>query len=130
MKVLIGIDDTDIADSPGTGQLARRVAGEIHRAGGRPLGITRHQFLMDPRIAYTGHNRGICVGIEWEQPLENLDFVFGLVKQWSSAGSDPRVCIAAAESVNHGVMIWGERAMRDVLTMAEAVARAGESGLL
>ena len=51
--VLIGIDDTDFGDSPGTGQLARRVSNEITRLGGKPLGITRHQFLVDPRIPYT-----------------------------------------------------------------------------
>jgi hypothetical protein len=91
--VLIGIDDTDYGDSPGTGQLARRVSGEINRFGGKPLGITRHQFLIDPRIPYTGHNRGICVATDWEGPIADIEFVFDWVRGASAEGSDPGVCM-------------------------------------
>ena len=79
--IFIGVDDTDFGDSPGTGQLAQRLSKEITRRGGKPLGITRHQFLMDPRIPYTGHNRGICIGVDWTRPLVELDFVFDLVRE-------------------------------------------------
>ncbi len=127
--VLIGIDDTDFGDSPGTGQLARRVSNEIARFGGKPLGITRHQFLVDPRIPYTAHNRGICVAIQWIGLATELEFVFDLVGQWSAEGSDPGVCIAAAEAATQEIVAWGESAMRDVLTMEDARALARRSGL-
>src|ERR1700761_2139441 len=85
--VLIGIDDTDSADSPGTGQLARRVSQEICRCGGVLIGTTRHQFLVDPAIPYTGHNRGICVAVGWEGAVTELEFVFELMAGWAAEGS-------------------------------------------
>jgi hypothetical protein len=127
--VLIGIDDTDNADSPGTGQLARRVSQEIRRCGGRLIGTTRHQFLVDPAIPYTGHNRGICVAVGWEREVRELDFVFELVAGWSAEGSDPGVCMTTPEGVTAEVVRWGERAMREVLTIEEATAIAGRSAV-
>jgi hypothetical protein len=123
-NMLIGIDDTDYGDSPGTGQLARRISAEITRLGGNPLGITRHQFLVDPLIPYTGHNRGICIATAWDGPIAGLEVVFELVRQWSAEGSDPGVCIAAENAVSPELIAWGEAAMRRVLTMREALSLA------
>ena len=64
---LIGIDDTDNQTSPGTGQLARRLAAEASTRGAVNRGITRHQFLVDGRIPYTSHNSGACVAIDWTE---------------------------------------------------------------
>jgi hypothetical protein len=129
--VWIGIDDTDNADSPGTGQLARRVLKEIVHAGGTSLGTTRHQFFVDPRIPYTGHNRGICMAVLWEGAggVNGLDFVFDLVRAWSAAGSDPGVCVARPEEVTPELIAWGERAMGELLTKEEAIVVAGRSGV-
>ena len=57
---LIGIDDTDNETSPGTGRLARKLQEECIPRGLISLGVTRHQFLVDPAIAYTSHNSGAC----------------------------------------------------------------------
>ena len=54
--ILIGLDDTDNAVSRGTGYLARTLLGELARRGCRPIGVTRHQLLLDARIPYTSHN--------------------------------------------------------------------------
>ncbi len=62
--ILIGIDDTDNQTSPGTGRLARRLSDECVRRGLRPLGVTRHQFLVHPAIPYTSHNSGACIALE------------------------------------------------------------------
>ncbi|KPK74876.1 MAG: hypothetical protein AMJ79_12975, partial [Phycisphaerae bacterium SM23_30] len=56
--ILIGIDDTDNAASRGTGFLARQLFRQCQNRQLRPLGVTRHQFLIDPRIPYTSHNSG------------------------------------------------------------------------
>ncbi|MHC4369889.1 MAG: hypothetical protein ACYSW8_19940, partial [Planctomycetota bacterium] len=55
---LIGIDDTDNETSPGTGRLARQLLAECALRSLDPLGVTRHQFLVDPAIRYTSHNSG------------------------------------------------------------------------
>ncbi|HUB24862.1 MAG TPA: hypothetical protein VL992_05480 [Tepidisphaeraceae bacterium] len=127
--ILIGIDDTDNDTSPGTGRVARRLGEELARRGARLTGITRHQFLKDPRIPYTSHNSGACLAIEWGGAIAELRFVMDLIGQWAAPGSDPGVCIAGVQSVNAAVMEWGWKATDRVLTMEQAVALATSSGL-
>ncbi len=57
----IGIDDTDNDTSLWHWPAWRRRLGirrEIESRGAKVNGITRHQFLVDPRIPYTSHNSG------------------------------------------------------------------------
>jgi tRNA(Ile2) C34 agmatinyltransferase TiaS len=119
-RVFIGIDDTDNDTSPGTGQLARWLAREIERRGARVLGITRHQFLLDDRIAYTTHNSGACVAAESTGPLSRFDFAIDLITQWSADGSDPGICVIDSERVPSEVVAWGWDATREVLEMNRA----------
>jgi len=122
--VLIGIDDTDNATSPGTGRLARRLAEEIEERGTKVHGITRHQFLLDERIAYTSHNSGACLAIEWNRPLGDLDFAIDLISDWSAEGSDPGICIAFRDGVAPDIIQWGWAATREVLSRDGAIALA------
>src|SRR5579872_5433563 len=63
--VLVGSDDTDNLDSPGTGYLSRQLGGLIDASGvGRVRDITRHQLLFDRRIPYTSHNSSLCLRVE------------------------------------------------------------------
>lgn len=126
---LIGIDDTDNQDSPGTGQLSRRLAAQLCARGGALRGITRHQFLVDPRIPFTSHNSGACVAIEWHGAHAELQVVYDLIAEWSAPGSDPGVCLALADDVPAEVSDWGWRATREVLTMDEARSIAAKSNL-
>jgi hypothetical protein len=126
---LIGMDDTDNDTSPGTGQLARRLAAEATRRGAIHRGITRHQFLVDDRIPYTSHNSGACLAIDWAESEAELDFAIDLIAQWSAVGSDPGVCIARADSVPREVVDWGWRATREVLEPQEAMTTANAAGI-
>jgi hypothetical protein len=126
---LIGIDDTDNDTSPGTGQLARRLAAEASRRGATHRGITRHQFLVDDRIPYTSHNSGACVAIDWPGSQGELDFAMDLISQWSATGSDPGVCIARADAVPRQVIDWGWRATREVLELEQATTTASAAGV-
>jgi tRNA(Ile2) C34 agmatinyltransferase TiaS len=121
---LIGIDDTDNDISPGTGQLARRLAAEIEQRGATLLGITRHQFLLDDRIACSSHNSGACLALEWGKPQSDLEFAIDLIGQWSAEGSDPGICIAGSNEVPREAMDWGWAATREVLTRDQATALA------
>ena len=53
--IYIGIDDTDMPETPGTNQLCleiiARLAADYHAEA-----IVRHQLLDDPRIPYTSRN--------------------------------------------------------------------------
>jgi hypothetical protein len=127
--VLIGIDDTDNETSPDTGQLARRLAAEIEQRGAKLLGITRHQFLVDDRIAYTSHNSGACLAVELNGSPGELEFAIGLIAQWSADGSDPGICIAGLGEVPSEIMEWGWAATREVLTRDRAVMLAKAHGI-
>ncbi|MBL7188822.1 MAG: hypothetical protein ISS70_21045 [Phycisphaerae bacterium] len=126
---LIGIDDTDNEASPGTGRLARNLSAECARRGLRPLGVTRHQFLLDRAIAYTSHNSGACIAVESEGGLKNRDFIYDFVARSSADGSDPGVCIANASAVPDFVVEFADRATRQIVTMVEAFDRARQASI-
>jgi hypothetical protein len=98
--------------------------------GARPLGITRHQFLLDERIKYTTHNSGACVAVEWGGALRELDFAIELLAGWAAEGSDPGICICARDAVPREIMDWGWSATREVLTQQRAIALAAKHGIL
>ncbi len=122
---LIGIDDTDNESSSGTGRLARRLCDECVRRGLRPLGVTRHQFLVDPAIPYTSHNSGACIGVESENGLESWEFVYDFVARNCAEGSDPGVCVAA--DVPDSVIEFGDLATREVVTVPDACRLAKDA---
>ncbi|MEA3227180.1 MAG: hypothetical protein U9Q07_14620, partial [Planctomycetota bacterium] len=125
----IGIDDTDNETSPGTGRLARKLLAECARRGLNPLGVTRHQFLVDPAIPYTSHNSGACIAIESEDGLKSRDFVYDFIARSRADGSDPGVCIADVSEVPDFVIDFANRATREVLTMPEAFDKAKQASI-
>jgi len=127
--ILIGLDDTDNAESRGTGHLARQLSAECERRGLRPRGVTRHQFLVDPRIPYTSHNSGACVAVEGDGRPEPAAFAFDFVAARAALGSDPGVCVASSGAVAPEVVAFAVEATRRVVEMAEAVELAGRAGL-
>jgi hypothetical protein len=117
---LIGIDDTDNESSPGTGRLARRLCDECVRRGLRALGVTRHQFLVDPAIPYTSHNSGACIAVEARNGPQDWEFVYDFVARNCAEGSDPGVCIAAVSDVPESIIEFANSATRQIVTMSEA----------
>ena len=57
------IDDTDdTSKSIGTGEIASHIYDQLKKLGCQMhYNITRHQLLLDPRIAYTSHNSSMCM---------------------------------------------------------------------
>ena len=127
--VLIGIDDTDNAESRGTGYLARQLLAHCAALGCRPIGVTRHQFLVDPRIPYTSHNSGACLAVETAGGVDSVRVAFDFVARASAEGSDPGVCIVALEDVPAAVIEFGRRATAEVLEIAEAMDLAAAAGI-
>jgi len=120
MKHLIGIDDTDNEQSPGTGRLARNLSAEFQQRNMRILSVTRHQFLLDPAIPYTSHNSGACIALETPDGMESVRAAVEYVAERSYPGSDPGVCLAPADEVPADVQVWGRAASQEVLNMADA----------
>lgn len=129
VRVLIGIDDTDNQTSPGTGQLARRLIRQCVQQGCLHAGVTRHQFLVDPRIPYTSHNSGACIAIDAPSGLGDVAFAPDFLAAQAADGSDPGICLALADAVGPEITDFGWRATREVVTMSEAFGAAAHARL-
>lgn len=121
--VYVGIDDTDIEDSPGTNQLARAL---LQRPGVRPARavVLRHQLFFDPRVPYTSKN-GSASLIITDTVAPSMDALVedlrAGVRAWFVEGSDPGLAVARqvpAEITAFGVAcqreVVDERAARDL----------------
>ncbi|MGH3669845.1 MAG: hypothetical protein ACRDSH_04315 [Pseudonocardiaceae bacterium] len=104
--VLVGIDDTDNLASPGTGWLAQQLLSELASQGlGEPVGVTRHQLLVDPRVPYTSHNSSACLALATPgaPDLEGVERCAArYLRDRAAEGSDPGLavvptCVAPAD---------------------------------
>ena len=130
MRYLIGVDDTDNLESRGTGHCVRTLANWLaENRLAEPLGITRHQLLVDPQIPYTSHNSSACLALETENPNDVWHAAREFLLRESAAGADSGLCLAAWESVDEGVLDFAARAKVTVLTMFEAERAASRSAV-
>lgn len=93
----IGLDDTDLIDTPGTNKLALHIVTTLSRKYPAAM-ITRHQLLQDPRVPCT--NRNGCVAIRFTHvPTAQIDVlridVRNIIRSWAPVGSDPGLCVAS-----------------------------------
>lgn len=106
--IYIGIDDTDTLDSPGTNQLARRLAAALPNGFICRMAL-RHQLLFDPRIPYTSKNGSASLLVAAERgrhAAELLPLLQREMRAWYISGSDPGLCVA--EHVHREVIGFGE----------------------
>jgi hypothetical protein len=127
--IYVGIDDTDVVDTPGTNQLARalvkHVAGQCRCAL-----IVRHQLLDDPRVPYTSHNGSASILFEPENGCTIPILVGALrerMRQWFVPGSDPGLCVAT--EVPGAITEFGRRCQREVVSQQDARDLAASHGL-
>ena len=126
--IIVGIDDTDVAGSPGTNQLARVI---MSRLGGvaRDGIITRHQLFVDPRVPYTSGNGSASIQLPYGNDIpraELLDRIRTVMAEWYVEGSDPG--LALAERSTPAIDAFAGRAKVDIVTREEAHAAAAEGG--
>ena len=127
MLILIGIDDTDNADSRGTGFKSRQLARLIEKQNlGQISGITRHQLFVHPDIAYTSQNSSACLEVKSEQIYELKYLCARYLKENSAEGSDAGLCIAQWDNVSGKIVEWGTRAKKEVLKLEDAILIAAE----
>jgi hypothetical protein len=128
MHYLIGVDDTDNLESRGTGHLSRQLAKWLEQNQiGTPLGITRHQLLVDAQIPYTSHNSSACISIETENPGDVWEASCEFLLRESAQGSDVGLCLSAWDAIDKRAMSFGARAKLAVLTMLEAEQTASHA---
>jgi len=131
--LIIGLDDTDMLGTRGTGQLARAIADELAKT--YPLlGVTRHQLLVHPDIPCTKNNS--CAGVLLDAPAADAQRVLERVEALMLAdfiqGSDPGLCVAAdvapADSLS-AVTAFGRRAQQEIVTRDDARELAAACGI-
>ena len=128
----IGLDDTDMPGTRGTGHLARQIACEL---SGRcdVRGVSRHQLLRDPRVPMTKNNSANVIHIvETAISIHDLaGIVEDAIHRDFFEGSDPGLCVASEPSA--AMTAFGQRAKASLVTQedarssvadAEAVARS------
>lgn len=124
--IYVGIDDTDTAESRGTGKLARSIAQEL--AHKYPVfGVTRHQLFVHPDIPFTSHNS--CAVIHVQAPQSVLIVIFENVKKLMLAdfieGSDPGLAIAETAQLAAAAVAFGQDAKTMIVTQQRALNVAG-----
>jgi len=116
----VGIDDTDIANSPGTNKLARHLIDRLAPEYRSRVAI-RHQLLFDPRIPYTSKNSSASILLEGQAEgsvAELADRVRRVMEDWFIAGSDPGLCVT--DRVPEPITAFGLRCQREVVCQEEA----------
>ena len=140
--IIIGIDDTDVAGSPGTNQLARRIVRELSGYC-RCLRIVRHQLLDDLRVPCTTKNGSASILLEWRRHPDRssrmstakqavtaplLGCCRRVMRDWFVEGSDPGLCLLSGSCPSE-IVRWGQRCQRELVTREDALVVARDAGL-
>ena len=129
-RFYIGIDDTDVIGSPGTGHHARELAERLEEDANASInGITRHQLLIHPDVPYTSRNSSACIELDINQSFMLEDFCINYLLEIAPEGSDIGLCIIEKEKSNGELLNWGVAAKNKVLKQEWAVELAAEKGV-
>jgi hypothetical protein len=125
----IGLDDTDMPGTRGTGHLARDVAAWLGNDYSI-VGVSRHQLLHDRRIPFTANNSSNVIKLDAPEAdrLPIFDRVVQFVLPQCPEGSDPGLCVAYPEQVR-GVM-FGHKCQIEVVPLQLAVETAATRNIL
>ncbi len=135
MNIFISIDDTDNEQSPGSGQLAEQLVGELtgRRLAADPAPVSRHQLFVHHLVPYTSHNSAMCftVSIERDNYRDVVAFSQQFLSRRSAEGSDPGLCVADKEAIRDTQLLidFGARAKQTVLNKHQAYRTASQAGV-
>jgi tRNA(Ile2) C34 agmatinyltransferase TiaS len=117
----LGVDDTDNAESRGTGRLAREIATVLSTKFNL-FGVTRHQLFVHSSIPFTSHNS--CAVIHIDAPKSAADEIFCTAKTMMLndfiEGSDPGLALASENEITPAVVAFGQDAKTIVVTQERA----------
>jgi hypothetical protein len=128
--IFVGLDDTDMLDTPGTNKLAMHLARLLDDAY-ETQWIVRHQMLVDPRVPCTRMNGSVSLGLTPRGTHQLAALATRICEEmiaWCPDGSDPGLCIAE-DAVPESVCEWGRRAQRELVSQDEALQIAGDAGV-
>jgi len=129
LPIYVGIDDTDVLDSPGTNKLARHLIRSLADDYESILAV-RHQLLLDPRIPYTSKNSSasLLFKARGKGSVEDLAAkIRTLMLDWFVEGSDPGLCLSSA--VPEEITRFGRRCQAEIVVQEDARRLAAEHGI-
>jgi tRNA(Ile2) C34 agmatinyltransferase TiaS len=129
MTIYLGIDDTDMPNTPGTGRIAREIASRLSSICS-VIGITRHQLYVHPDIPYTSHNSCAVIHCEGGDREEIFVLAREILFDQHAEGSDPGIALSDAASLGPSAVAFGLDAKRTILTQAQARTVAKHCGIL
>jgi len=125
----VGLDDTDMPGTRGTGHLAREIAAWFHDE--YPVrGVSRHQLLYDRRIPFTARNSTNVMLLDAPESARRsiFDRVAEIVPPQCPEGSDPGLCVATHEQV--AGLSFGRLCQEEIVTVSLAVKTAASRDIL
>jgi len=135
MKLLISIDDTDNLHTPGSGQLAARLADSLveNNLATACASISRHQLYVHDDIRYTSHNSAMCFTAEINgSPCRSvIEHAQLFLAQQSAEGSDPGLAVAVESPDLREDLLntFGLAAKKNILTKHDAYETARSAGV-
>ncbi len=123
MKLFVAIDDTDNAESKGTGFRARELAALLQQNNcGKIIGVTRHQLFFNEQIPYTSHNSSACIALDSAEDTSGkiIPIAAQYLIEKAAEGSDAGLCVCAEAKVNTELKEYSVKAKFEVLTMEMA----------
>jgi len=128
-RIVVGIDDTDMPGTPGTGRLARMLSGLFEEAAaGRVCGVTRHQLFEGPGVPKTSHNSAAAIVLVDADPAlaESLGVEFLL--EHAAEGSDPGIAVLVGRP-SPEVLALARRTQQELVLRPEAERAAADAGI-
>jgi hypothetical protein len=132
MMFLIGIDDTDNKDTPGTEVLALKLGKTLEEQNlGRLMNISVHDLLRHPDISYTNKNQTYCLALDADvNQRREIELVTReVLRRESAAGSNPGFALAVWDRLDSGISAWGAGAKVRVLDRQDAITLARNYGV-
>ena len=129
--IYIGIDDTDVEGSPGTGRVAKGLAEcLVDQLGVKSLGVSRHQLLIDSRVRSTSHNSSKGLAVITDRPEADLYApAIDYVKRIFVEGADPGLCICPEDKMNREVMEYAVACQTSLMKKETAIDLAARHAI-
>jgi hypothetical protein len=123
--VIVGVDDTDVVGSPGTGRLVRLLAAELEAAGiGAGGGVTRHQLFEGSGVPKTSRNSAAALALTGADHSLVESAAFAFLRRHHAPGSDPGLAVLG-DPPGPDAVAFGRRVQAEVVSVEEAM-RAGD----
>lgn len=132
ITIYVGIDDTDIKGSRGTGKLAHAIVKQLS-PGFKAHTITRHQLFLSDEIPYTTHNSNavICVDASGKEACgEIFEVAKEVMLDDFYEGSDPGLAVADKSQILPPLIVMSQDAKIKVLDQELPRTLAKNLGIL